>query len=80
MKPVPGSCVHHSTPTLFRNLDKPLHNEVAGQQFQMKGFGSYSELNVNHHLGVAQRKTPHWDCKQNYDLQDTERNLSAQHS
>lgn len=36
------------------------------------------KLNINHHLGIAQRETPYWDYKQKYDLQDTERNLSAQ--
>lgn len=40
------------------------------------------KLNMNHHLGIAQRETPYWDYKQKYDLQDTERkSLSpAQHS
>lgn len=36
------------------------------------------KLNMNHHLGVAQGETPHWDYKQKHDLQDTERNLAAQ--
>lgn len=48
----------------------------------MKGFGVIVDckLNMNHHLGVAQRETPYWDYKQNYDMQDIGRNLSAQHS
>lgn len=35
---------------------------------------------MNHHLDTAQRETPYWDYKQKYNLQDTERNLYAQHS
>lgn len=36
------------------------------------------KLNMNHHLDTAQRETPYWDYKQKYNLQDAERNLSAQ--
>ena len=36
------------------------------------------KLNMNHHLDTVQRETPYWDYKQKYNLQDTERNLSAQ--
>lgn len=79
MKLILGSCGHYSfcyseiwiNHHTMKCLDSSFIRRDLGVRVGCK-------LDMNHHLGVAQKETPYWDYKQNSDLQDTERNLWAQ--